>query len=188
MQFKLILYLLFITFSYTQINAKDVGSNTGLKVPRFVTLKSDDVNLRVGSSTNYPLILKYTTKNLPLQVTEEYQYWRKIIDINGNVGWIHKNLLKGERHAIIKESEFLIKIYSKPNGKLIGEIGQFNIVKINICLPYWCKINYKNINGWIVKKKLWGVFENEKINIPFYQPVINQIWRLNLSNFLIFLK
>ena len=53
MQFKLILYLLFITFSYTQINAKDVGSNTGLKVPRFVTLKSDDVNLRVGSSINY---------------------------------------------------------------------------------------------------------------------------------------
>lgn len=178
--FKFFIFFCCIFFYCLNLFAENIGSDTGYKIPRFVSLKSNEVNLRIGSSTSYPIILKYTIKNLPVEIIDEYLVWRKINDMEGNQGWIHKTLLKGERFAIIDPSyEPLIYIYSKPKGHIIGEIGKFNIVKIKICLNKWCKINYKKNSGWINKKYLWGVYNDEKINISFFQPLINQFWKTN---------
>ena len=168
----------FILFVNYKTNAENIGSDSSYKIPRFVSLKSDKVNLRVGSSTNYPIKLTYNTKNLPIKITDEYESWRKIIDINGNEGWIHKNLTIGDRYAIIYKNNS--KLYNYPNGLIIGEIGKNNIVKINRCLLQWCSINFKNIKAWIKKNKLWGVFEDEKFNNPFYQSLINRYWNIKL--------
>lgn len=169
-------YVLFTNF----VKANDVGSNTGFQIPRFVSLKSNDVNLRIGSSTNYPIILKYTIKNLPVEIIDEQDMWRKIMDIDGNQGWIHKNLIKGDRYAIINQPyKSPIQIFNKPNGKKIGVIGKRNIVKIKICLKQWCLFSHKKNKGWINKKNLWGVYSYEKINVPFYQPLIDQLWKIN---------
>ena len=165
-------------FSY----ADEYGSSTGYKLPRFVSLKSDEVNMRVGSSKNYPIILQYTIKNLPVEIIDEYDSWRKINDIDGNKGWIHKALLKGERYAIVKKShDSNIKIYSSPKGKAIGEIGEKNIIKVDTCLLDWCKIEYDKYKGWIKKSNLWGVYDSEKINVSFFQPLINLIWKINFK-------
>ena len=159
--------------------SKDFGTVTGFKIPRFVSLKSNDVNLRIGSSTNYPIILKYIKKNYPVEVSKEYENWRKIKDINGNEGWIHKTLIKGERFVIINNKENPQSlIYSKPEGKKIGQIGNLNIVKIESCLAKWCKINFGKYKGWISKKKIWGIYDDELIDVPFYQFIINQFWKL----------
>ena len=175
--FLSICFLLFVNFN---LFAKNIGSDTGYKIPRFVSLKSNDVNLRIGSSTNYPIILKYTIKALPVEVIDEYQVWRKINDIEGNQGWIHKTLIQGDRYAIInQEYNSSVQIYSKPKGNKIGKIGKFNIVKINTCLLKWCQINYKQFKGWVNKENLWGVYKDEKINVPFYQPLLNKIWNVN---------
>ena len=163
------------------LKATNIGSETGYKIPRFVSLKSNDVNLRIGSSTNYPIILKYITNNLPVKIIEEYESWRKIIDIRNNQGWIHKSLLKGNRYGIINQSsDSNLQLLNKPRGRVIGGIGINNIVKINRCLIDWCLIEYKENKGWIKKDNLWGVFKNEKINVPFYQPIYNFIWKFTL--------
>ena len=178
--FKIFLFFFCLFFINYKLFAQNIGSDTGYKLPRFVSLKSNEVNLRIGSSTNYPIILQYTMKTLPVEIIEEYYVWRKINDIEGNKGWIHKTLLTGDRFAIINQPyKSYINIYSKPKGKIIGEIGKYNIVKIRLCLDQWCKINYKKNNGWINKKLLWGVYKNEKINVPFYQAIINQLWKIN---------
>ena len=169
--------LFFVSFN---LFAKNIGSDTGYKIPRFVSLKSNDVNLRIGSSTNYPIILKYTIKAMPVEIIDEYQVWRKINDIEGNQGWIHKTLIQGDRYAIINQQyNSSVQIYSIPKGNKIGKIGKFNIVKINTCLLKWCQINYKQFKGWVNKENLWGVYKDEKINVPFYQTIINQLWKIN---------
>ena len=73
-------------------------------------------------------------------------------------------------------------MFSKPNGITIGEIGELNIARIKVCLKKWCKIKFDNNTGWINKKNLWGIYENETINVPFYQPLINLTWRINIYN------
>jgi SH3-like domain-containing protein len=180
--FRLIIFLSCLFLYSTKLSSSDTGSVTGYKIPRFVSLKSNDSNIRIGPSTNYPIILKYNTQNYPVKIIDEHENWRKIYDINANEGWINKNLVKGERFAIINPASIIdknVKIFSKPKGKLIGTIGKLNIVKINICLINWCKISYQKYSGWIKKSNIWGSNPNETINIPFYQPLINLIWKIN---------
>ena len=42
----------------------------------------------------------------------------------------------------------------------------------------WCYIKFNNKGGWILKNNLWGVYEKETFNIPFYQLIINKVWKL----------
>ena len=180
---KSILLVLFFSLLHNTSHSNEIGQVTKYKIPRFVSLKSDDVNLRIGSSTNYPIILKYVTKNMPVEITDEYERWRKIRDREGNEGWIYGDLLKGDRFAIIiKNNESNIYVFSKPDGVTIGEIGKLNIVTIKVCLKKWCKIKFDRHKGWVNKKNLWGIYENETINVPFYQPLINLIWKININN------
>lgn len=176
------IYILLSIYSFSFADSK--GSITGFDIPRYVSLKSDDVNLRKGSSINYPILIKYNVKNLPVKILEEYNDWRQIEDFYGHKGWIHKSLLKGERYGIIDLNlDDYISIRRKPNGKTLGFIGKNNVVKINTCLVNWCNIVHDgNEKGWIEKIYLWGVFKDEQINTPIYQPIINQIWKINFFN------
>ena len=170
-------FLLFCSFSSY---ADTFGSNTGLKIPRFVSLKSNDSNARIGPSTDYPIKLNYIIANTPIEIIDEYNNWRKINDFDGNQGWMHKSLLSGKRYAIvIPPYNERVQVYNKPRGKVIGKIGKNNIVKINICLKDWCKINFNNNSGWINKINIWGSYPEEEYNIPFYQPIIKQYWKIN---------
>ena len=76
------------------------GTVTNLELPRFVSLKSNDVNLRVGPSINYPIELKYIQINLPVEIIDEFDVWRKIKDQQDNQGWLHKSLIKGDRFVL----------------------------------------------------------------------------------------
>ena len=173
-------FIYFFYLSSLNLYANNIGSETGFKIPRFVSLKSNDVNLRKGPSINYPIVLKYTIKNLPIEIIDEHGQWRQIIDIEGNQGWLHKNLIKGGRFAIINPKyNAPLQIKNKPQGRIIGTIGKNNIVKIEKCFLDWCAVSYENKKGWVEKINLWGVYKHEKINIPFYQPLVNQLWKIN---------
>ena len=160
--------------------AQNVGTETGLKLPRYVTLKSNDSNLRVGSNINYPIKLKYVIANIPVEIIDEYKDWRKIKDYEGNEGWLHRSLLKSKRFAIIDVPyQEGAQVYNKPKGNIVGKVGKKNIVRIEKCLKDWCHIKYNQYKGWVSKLNLWGIYEKEVFNIPFYQPIINQFWKIN---------
>ena len=172
--------IVYILFSFIACNtyALDIGPSTGLKIPRFVSLKSDEVNLRVGPSVNYPKELQYIRKHLPVEVIDEYDLWRKIKDIDGNKGWVHKSLIKAERYAItLGKNGKKIFVLNNPIGKKIGEIGKNNIVKIHSCLKQWCSIDVVGKKGWINKNNLWGVYDNEVYKVSFIQPIKYLYWK-----------
>ena len=157
----------------------ETGKVTGLEIPRFVSLKSNDVNLRVGPSTNYPIQLKYISQNLPVEIIDEFDVWRQVRDHNGTIGWLHKSLIKGERYILTgykKEKE--INLYNRPNGKIIGIIKKNNILDLKMCILSWCKVSRNKIKGWLLKKNIWGVYDLEIYNNKFYQPIINQYWKI----------
>ena len=177
------LIIFFLIININQTYADKIGSATGFKIPRFVSLKSNDVNLRVGPSINYPIKIKYIQENFPVEVIDEYDLWRQIQDFEGNKGWIHKSLLKGNRYAIIQSNlNTVALIFNYPQGYEIGKIGNKNIVEINKCLEKWCFIKIKDKKGWIQKNNLWGVYKFEIYKISFIQPLINLYWCLIPKN------
>ena len=154
------------------------GSVTGFEIPRFVSLKSNETNLRVGPSINYPINLKYIKNNYPIEIIDEFDVWRKVRDHENNIGWIKKGLLKGDRFVLTGIDNNNIKIYNYPRGKEIGMIKKNNILSLEKCLKNWCYISHQYIKGWISKKGVWGTYKEETYNIKFYQPLINQYWKI----------
>ena len=180
---KLIPLIFFLCFSLNLYGK--TGSVTGLDIPRFVSLKSNDANIRVGPSVNYPIKLKYVFQNLPLEIIDEFDVWRKSRDHKGNIGWIHKSLIKGDRFILVNNNTNKdVNLYNIPNGKIIGIVKKNNILDLNICILDWCKVTQNNFTGWLLKKNIWGVYETEIYNVKFYQPLINQYWKILNSKFL----
>ena len=174
---KLLPLIFFLCLSFNLYGK--TGSVTGLDIPRFVSLKSNDVNLRVGPSTNYPIRLKYITQNLPVEIIDEFDVWRQARDHNGTIGWLHKSLIKGERYILTGyKNEKEINLYNRPNGKIIGVIKKNNILDLKMCILNWCKVSQNKIKGWLLKKNVWGVYDFEIYNAKFYQPIINQYWTI----------
>ena len=168
---------------FSQVCNAEIGKETGLEIPRYVSLKSDDANIRVGPSMNYPIEIKYIIKNYPLKVLDEYEEWRKVEDFTQNIGWIHKSLITGTRTGIVLSNENKnIELLNTLDGNIIGEIGKGNIVYLEKCKIDWCLISAENFKGWIHKKNIWGVKRNEIININFIQKFEDLYW--NSINFL----
>ena len=146
-------YFFFIIFIFLKIFTQNILSDENKK---FLSLKNNEVNLRLGPSLNYPIKLIYKKKYLTVSVIDRSETWRKIKDFENNTGWIHISQLSRKKTAInIKENSILYKkstTFSKPIARL--EIGR--LVLIKKCTLDWCKITSANFIGWVVKNSLWG--------------------------------
>ena len=131
------------------------SSNSNEKI-NFLSLKNNEVNLRIGPSLEYPIKLIYKKKYLPVIIVDKSENWRKINDFENNSGWIHISQLSKKKSAInIKNNSILFKkptIFSKPIAKL--ETGR--LVLIKKCDEKWCKVTSEDFAGWIFKSYLWG--------------------------------
>src|SRR5260370_26814578 len=74
----------------------------GQRLPRFVSLRSDQVNLRVGPGENYPIEWVLTRKEMPVEIVKEFENWRMIRDWQGTEGWVHERMLTGKRAVVVK--------------------------------------------------------------------------------------
>ena len=172
----IIFLILLLPFNLSLANT--IGSETGLELPRYVSLKSNDTNVRVGPSKNYPISINYIKRNFPVKIIEEYSEWRKIIDFQGNRGWIHKSLLKGERNGIIiSNNKNDIEIYNTVHGKIIGYVEKGSLVNILKCKINWCEIHKNKHQGWVKKEFMWGVKRSEEYNLSILQVFFDYYYR-----------
>ena len=85
---------------------RKIGPVTKLPIPRFVSLKANEGNMRRGPSLSHRIDWVLKRRNMPLEVVAEHGHWRKVVDRDGAGGWVHYALLSGNRTVII-ESELL---------------------------------------------------------------------------------
>lgn len=141
-----------------------LGSVSKLPIPRYVSLKSDRVNLREGPSKEHPTLWIYQRAGLPVEITAEFETWRKIRDSEGTEGWVLHSLLSGRRTALVapwkKEPQLLLAAdHATPVAKLApGVIGT-----LRGCDGKWCRLAGKEFDGYIQQENLWGVYPGEKV-------------------------
>ena len=145
-------YFIFIAiFFLFSMNAEANGNK------EFLSLKNNEVNLRLGPSFEYPIKLIYKKKYLPVTIIDRSDVWIKIMDFEKNSGWIHTSQLSKKKSGInIKNNSIIYKkpkIYSKPLARM--ELGR--LVLIKKCELKWCKIKTGNHVGWVRKSSLWGI-------------------------------
>lgn len=158
-----ILFSLLIMFTASLAGAQSASvlNPSGLPLPRFASLKSNEINMRVGPGSRYPITYTYTRKNLPVEIIEEFAHWRRIRDSSGSTGWVHKNLLSGARTALITVKP--ATLYSKPSttGLVRLRAGYGRIAQILACEPNWCHVNIEGYEGWINKADFFGSTRKE---------------------------
>ncbi len=142
--------------------ASGTTGGSGALIPRFVSLKSDEVNVRKGPGTRYPILWVYRRANMPLEIIEEFEEWRKIRDAENTIGWVHRTMLEGSRNAIIKgKKPQIVRIDHEKDAKPLLKIEPTVIVSLLKCTKSWCRIKVNGSKGWIEKRKLWGVYSEE---------------------------
>jgi SH3-like domain-containing protein len=144
-----------------------VKSLTGLPLPRFASLRSGEVNMRTGPGTRYPIEWVYNRKQLPVEITAEYDIWRRVRDPDGNEGWVHKNELSGKRGAlVIGTVPGVRELRDSPGDETpsvahleVGAVGQ-----LLSCQDDWCRLKFAGVKGYLRKTNFWGAYPNENFN------------------------
>jgi SH3-like domain-containing protein len=147
--------------------AEQVGTATKLPLPRFASLKTDRVNLREGPSKDHPTKWVYQRAGLPVEITAEFEIWRRIRDSEGVEGWVLHSLLSGRRTALVTPSKKgdNAKVYARASERsdLAATLQSGVIVNLRKCDGSWCQVDGDGFKGYIEQYKLWGVYPNETI-------------------------
>ncbi len=134
-----------------------------LPLPRFVSLKSEEVNLRSGPGVRYPIEWVYTRRGWPVEITAEFDNWRRVRDADGTVGWIHRALLSGKRSALVLPPERVFRRAPKDNAAALFRAEPGVLVYLLSCDGAWCHTEQRETKAWVRQNRLWGVYPNEVI-------------------------
>jgi SH3-like domain-containing protein len=153
----------------TAVAAKDAALTTsGLPVPRYVSLKSDHVNVRAGPTKDNDVAWVYTRSGLPVEITAEFENWRRVRDSEGAEGWVYHSLLSGRRTAVItmKNKDDLASLYERPDagGAIAARLQAGVVAQVKHCAAGWCHVMGNGFDGWIEQQRLWGVYADEKVD------------------------
>jgi SH3-like domain-containing protein len=148
--------------------AVTTGSVSGLPVPRFVSLKADRVNVRAGPNKNQDVRWVYTRAGMPVEITAEFENWRRVRDWEGAEGWVYHSLLSGKRTGIVvpRLKKDLVPLYEGDNVKsrIVAELQGGVVGQIKFCNGKWCEFSGKNFEGWIEQDRIWGAYPSEKVD------------------------
>jgi SH3-like domain-containing protein len=154
----------FLSNAAAQTDSRSRG--TGLPVPRFVSLKSDNVNVRRGPGREYDVAFTFVRADLPVEITAEFDTWRKIRDSEGDEGWVLHSLLSGERTALVmpwaSEGQYPVRTVAGERGDVVAYLLPRVVANVSECTGDWCHVSGKGFEGWIEQDQLWGVYPNEK--------------------------
>jgi SH3-like domain-containing protein len=149
-----------------QAAGEAAGSASGLPVPRYVSLKSDRVNVRGGPTKDHEVAWVFTRAGLPVEVTAEFENWRRIRDWEGSEGWVYHSLLSGRRTAMVKPKarDELVPLHENAGSAAVAARLQAGVQgSVKRCKEGWCRFVGDGFDGWIEQSRLWGVYPDEKV-------------------------
>jgi SH3-like domain-containing protein len=139
---------------------------TGLPLPRFVSLKAETAYVRRGPGQEYGVAFVYVKVGVPLEITQEFDTWRKVRDAEGAEGWIFHSLLSGKRTALVtpweKGGPFALRRSASSDAAVVAYLESNVLADVEECTGAWCRLAVSGVDGWIEQERLWGVYPNEE--------------------------
>ncbi len=139
------------------------GPVTKLPLPRFVSLADALANGRAGPDKRHPIHYVYTAKNMPVEVIEEYESYRKVRDWQGAEVWIFRPRLTNTRFVRIQQERSPMRVAPDPTAQVRAYLGEGLYGRIRQCQPGWCQIEAEHVRGWVATDALYGTYEGEII-------------------------
>lgn len=137
------------------------GKVTNLPIPRFVSLKASEGNVRRGPSLTHRIDWVFMRRDMPLRVTAEHEHWRRVEDRDGLGGWVHYSLLSGVRTVIIEKDLLTLRTRPETNAPATAALEIGVVARLGKCELEWCRLSSGGFKGWAPKARVWGVGPDE---------------------------
>jgi SH3-like domain-containing protein len=136
------------------------------KLPRFASLRSDDVNLRAGPGTRYRIDWVYKRRDLPVEIEREFDVWRWVRDADGIQGWVHQATLMGRRSFIVQKTDTTLRSDAKDGAGAVAVLKPGVIGRIRSCPARsdWCEVQTGSYRGYLRRETFWGLLPGETVN------------------------
>ncbi len=137
------------------------GQVTNLPIPRFVSLKAAEANIRRGPSLSHRIDWVFQRRGMPLRVTAEHGHWRRVEDREGFGGWVHYSLISGARTALVERD--LLPLHNRPDPEtpVAAALEAGVVASLGKCNPDWCRLSKDGYRGWARRDAIWGVLPGE---------------------------
>ena len=124
----------------------------------YASLKSNEVNMRESPTANSRIKWVYRRKGLPMEVLASFEVWRRVRDMDGEIGWVHVALLSRDRTVVIEPGEDT-PVYRRPDAEsdIVAEAKPGAIAKLMGCSKLACQVKFDQATGWVERARLWGV-------------------------------
>src|SRR5690625_7287220 len=98
----------------------EAPGRSGLPLPRFVSLRANEVNLRAGPGFRYPIEWVYRRSGQPVEVVDEYETWRRIRDWEGTLGWVHQSMPQRRSNVRVVAEDQLLRNGAKTDARPVA--------------------------------------------------------------------
>ena len=141
------------------------GTAAGLPIPRFVSLRTNPINLRTGPGVRYPVDWVYVRRSLPGEIIAEFDTWRQIRDHDGAEGWVHQSMLSGKRTAVVVGVAAPLKRSGEDAAETVATLEPGVVVNVQRCPAdiNVCRVEIDGLQGWLKREKLWGIYTTETV-------------------------
>ena len=139
------------------------SAETGLPLPRYASLRANKVHLRTGPGIRYPVDWIFVSRGMPIEITAEFENWRKVRDWQGTEGWVHRSMLSGKRTAVVTGGVQPLRRDPNPGSVLTARVMEKVVGRILECDGDWCRIEIGKRRGWMRRAHFWGVYSDEKL-------------------------
>ena len=139
---------------------------TGMALPRMVSLRSSLINARSGPGSRYPIEWVYKQKGAPVEIVAEFELWRKIKDWEGAESWVHKAMLSSRRFVrVVNPGENNIYAKDDKDSRVVAKVEDGVVGEIDKCPSPkgMCLIKFDNVQGWMPRQALFGIYKDEVV-------------------------
>ena len=144
-------------------SAQVPAKGESLPLPRFVSLRSEEVNLRAGPGVRYPVEWVFKRRHLPVEVLAEFEQWRKIRDSAGTEGWVHQSMLSGRRYAVVAGEIRTLRRNPEAAAGAVARLEPGVVGQLLECRDEWCRLDAGGFRGWLARGEIWGVYPGEAV-------------------------
>lgn len=159
------IFALIVALALGAASVAAAPEGTGQPLPRFVSLRAGEVNMRIGPGEQYPIDWVYQRAGMPMEVVAEYYTWRRVRDWRGTEGWMHTSMLSGRRAMVVSGAVRSLRAEPDPRAPLMANVEPGVIGRLLECRgnSVWCRVEIAGIRGWLRRGEFWGAYETESL-------------------------
>jgi SH3-like domain-containing protein len=143
--------------------AASIAAESKRRLPRFVSLRSNEINVRTGPGERYPVQWVLRRRFMPVEIIAEFETWRRIRDWEGAIGWVHQRTLTGRRSIIVTGQIRTLRRKPRSDAPAVARAEPKIVGRLLSCRKSWCRVDIQGHRGWLRRRAFWGAYAKEFI-------------------------